>query len=261
MFAWGSGEQNQLGRRIIERHDIEHKRGLVPSPMRTGKTAFKAMFSAPDHSFAIDGKDRVYAWGLNGFGTTGLRVFKDATKTVLDDVSTPTIVKSLSDSTNPIVQLGGGQKHSIAVRADGVVLIWGLIDCGTMGVDVATVPTSSLIYDPEEGKQDVPRVIIEPFSMPASDMGTATYAGSGTGHCIVLNTNGQAWTWGLNATYQLGLGHDENVEFPTLIENRAVHGKMLNWAGAGGQYSMLTAPAILQDGEKQANTVPNGVSG
>lgn len=265
MWAWGCGEQNQLGRRIIERHDIEHKRGLIPQPMRTGRTAFKSMFSAPDHSFSIDGKDRVYAWGLNGFGTTGLRVFKDKTETVLDDVATPTVVKSLSDAENPIVQLGGGQKHSIAVRKDGTVLIWGLIDCGTMGVDVKTVPSSSIIYDPEEGKEDVPRVIIDPF--PMSGMGTATYAGSGTGHCIVLNTEGKAYSWGLNATYQLGLGHDENVAFPTLIDNRAVHDKVLNWAGAGGQFSILTAPATIEgentkevNGKKKAGkALVNGV--
>lgn len=29
----------------------------------------------------------------------------------------------------------------------------------------------------------------------------------------------------------------------TLIDNTAVRGKKLNWAGAGGQYSILTAPA------------------
>ena len=254
MFAWGVGEQNQLGRRIIERHDIDHKRGLVPSPMRTGKTTFKSMFSAPDHSFAIDNKERVFAWGLNGFGTTGLRVFKDRAKTVLDDISTPTIVKSLSNPENPIVQLGGGQKHSIAVRKDGTVLIWGLIDAGTMGVDVKTVPSSSIIYDPEEGREDVPRVIIDPF--PMSGMGKATYAGSGSGHCIVLNTEGKAYSWGLNATYQLGLGHDNNVEFPTLIDNTAVRGKILNWAGAGGQYSMLTAPAAPID---EDTVMTNGI--
>ena len=259
MFAWGCGEQNQLGRRIIERHDIEHKRGLIPSPMRTGRTIFKSMFSAPDHSFSIDNKDRVYAWGLNGFGTTGLRVFKDKTKTVLDDVATPTIVKSLSSTDNPVVQLNGGQKHSIAVREDGTILIWGLIDGGTMGVDITNVPSSSIIYDPEEGKEDVPRVIIDPF--PMAGMGAGQYAGSGSGHCIVLNTEGHAYSWGLNATYQLGLGHDENVEYPTLIDNRAVHGRMLNWAGAGGQYSILTAPAIDEEEKPLTNGVPASTAG
>ncbi|KAK4997486.1 hypothetical protein LTR28_013966, partial [Elasticomyces elasticus] len=61
---------------------------------------------------------------------------------------------------------------------------------------------------------------------------------------------GQAWSWGFSANYQTGLGTDEDVPIATLIDNTAVRGKKLNWAGAGGQFGILTAVAGAQtDGE------------
>jgi regulator of chromosome condensation len=66
-------------------------------------------------------------------------------------------------------------------------------------------------------------------------------AGSDTS--IAISTGGNAYSWGFSGNYQTGLGTDDDVEVATLIDNTAVRGKELTWAGAGGQFGVLTQEA------------------
>jgi len=70
-----------------------------------------------------------------------------------------------------------------------------------------------------------------------------TFATAESDHCIAITTTGQAYSWGFSGTYQTGQGTTDDVEVATLINNSALQGKTLNWAGAGGQYSILTGVA------------------
>ena len=71
-------------------------------------------------------------------------------------------------------------------------------------------------------------------------------------HSIAITTDGKAYSWGFSANYQTGQGTDDDVTIATLIDNTATRGKKLNWAGAGGQFSVLTGIAevtnVIGDG-------------
>lgn len=58
VYAWGNGQQYQLGRRILERHRY---RSL--EPQQFGLYNIKYIASGDFHCFAIDHSDNVYAWG------------------------------------------------------------------------------------------------------------------------------------------------------------------------------------------------------
>jgi hypothetical protein len=52
------------------------------------------------------------------------------------------------------------------------------------------------------------------------------------------------------------LGTQDDIEVATVIDNTATRGKKLNWAGAGGQFSVLTGDCkatlhrtVLQTGQ------------
>lgn len=249
VFTWGIGEQHQLGRRQIERIDTDLKRSLVPQPLRTGKTKFKAIFCAADHSFAIDAKDQVHTWGFNGYGqlaTKGREYFKDSKewKDVPAEIVGPIVIKALTNTKNPVVQLAGGQKHSVALRQDGTLLTWGLLE--STGVKLSNIPTTSLLYNQEPGRGDIASAVIDPVQVPG--LGIVVHPGCGSEHTIAINSEGKAFSWGSGSVYQLGLGKEEDEPVPTLIDNTAVRDKKLNWASGGGQYSMLTAPALLHNG-------------
>ncbi|KAF2501825.1 RCC1/BLIP-II [Lophium mytilinum] len=230
--AWGSGQQNQLGRRMTERGLIT---GLTPTNVsfKDGRRnqAIRDVACGQYHSLAIGVDGRVWAFGANNFGECGIPESAGKDNAI---VETPELVTSLG---NNVVSLSGGSHHNVAVTNQGECLVWGRLDGQQIGQPVADVPQSSILND----TTGHPKILIVPTAVPTINNIVAATCGSD--HSIAINGTGQAYSWGFSANYQTGLGKDEDVEVATLIDNTAVKGKPLNWAGAGGQFSVLTAIA------------------
>ncbi|PWY69812.1 Ran exchange factor Prp20/Pim1 [Aspergillus sclerotioniger CBS 115572] len=229
VFSWGSGQQNQLGRRIIERNRLNglqpREFGLPKDIVHIGCGAF--------HSFAIHQSGKVYAWGLNSFGETGIRAGAGDDEAAIVH---PTVVDSLSGKI--ITQICGGAHHSLAIANDGECLVWGRLDGHQTGLKIDSLPDEAVIKD-ERGRA---RILIEPKPVPGIKVNAVA---AGSDHSIAIDVDGRPWSWGFSATYQTGQGIQDDVEVATIIENTAVRGKKLNWAGAGGQFSVFTEPAAL----------------
>ncbi|KAE8348190.1 regulator of chromosome condensation 1/beta-lactamase-inhibitor protein II [Aspergillus coremiiformis] len=229
VFSWGSGQQNQLGRRIIERNRLNglqpREFGLPKNIVHIGSGAF--------HSFAVHNSGRVYAWGLNSFGETGIQAGAGEDEAAIVH---PTIVDSLSGKN--ITQICGGAHHSIAVAADEQCLVWGRLDGYQTGLKIDTLSEGAVIKD-ERGR---PRILIHPTPVPGIK---ASSVAAGSDHSIAIDADGRPWSWGFSATYQTGQGTSDDIEVATIVENTAVRGKLLNWAGAGGQFSVFTEPVAL----------------
>lgn len=236
VFVWGCGEQNQLGHHINERLDIEGKASLTPSPLRTGRRKYKAIFSGKEHSFAIDTKDQVLAWGLNNFGATGVEEGAGGTSA---NVFVPTVVESLSNPADPVRMLCGGQFHSLAITRSGKCLAFGRLDGLQLGLDTGGLPAEDLIFDDNEPPR--PRILIKPT--PILDIGKVRHAACGATHSIVVNEDGEAFSWGVGTNYQTGLGTSEGVKLPTRIDNTAVRDRKLAFVGCGNRFSVLCCPA------------------
>ncbi|KAF2097122.1 RCC1/BLIP-II [Rhizodiscina lignyota] len=232
VYAWGAGQQNQLGRRIVERNAYT---ALEPSTIAVKKV--KAIGSGSYHSFAIDENDKVWAWGLNNFGETGIPEGAGGDNAV---IGRPTIAKNLSGKGMKLV-VGGGH-HSAGVTENGECFLWGRMDGGQIGIaqDALPMDDEDMIMKDEGGR---PRILLQPMQVPNVN---ASHACCGPEHTLAVTKDGKAFAWGFNVNYQLGLGHDDDVNVATEIHNKAVDGKMLNWAGTGGQYSMLAAPTSAQ---------------
>lgn len=226
VFAWGSGQQNQLGRRIVERNKLN---GLDPREFGTLKN-IKLVACGSYHSFAVHESGKVYAWGLNNFGETGIKEGAGESNAAIVH---PTVVESLSSK--KITQLAGGAHHSIAATEDGECLVWGRLDGYQTGLKIDTLPDENVIKD-ERGR---PRILIEPTAVPGIK---AQFVTAASDHSIAIDKDGRAWSWGFSATYQTGQGTQDDIEVATVIDNTAVRGKKLNGAGAGGQFSVLTEP-------------------
>lgn len=232
VYIWGSGEQNQLGHRIVERKRYE---SLKPTLLRLNKKC-RLIGCGLDHSFAVERNETVWTWGLNSFGETGIRAGAGGDKAV---VFFPVSVPSLALQNDTITSITGGAHHSVATTANGELLVWGRLDGNQMGIDIASLPNADLIRD--ESRK--PRILIRPTAVPAATIGTAQKATVGTDHSICINTNGEAFSWGFNVNYQCGQGNTDDITRPTQIENSAVRDREMNWAGAGGQFSVLTSVA------------------
>ncbi|KAK2760365.1 hypothetical protein FQN54_002435 [Arachnomyces sp. PD_36] len=237
VFSWGSGQQNQLGRRIVERtrlHGLEPRQfGLPKGVLQIACGSF--------HSFALHKNGRVYGWGLNSFGETGVdEGAGDDEAAILH----PTIVQSLTEKN--ITQISGGGHHSMAVTESGECLVWGRCDGSQSGFKLDTLPESAVVKD-DRGR---PRIISEPSAIPGLE---ASYVSAGPDHSLALDKDGRIWSWGFSANYQTGQGTDDDIEVATVVENTAVRGKKLNWVGAGGQFSVFT--------EEVQAPATNGING
>ncbi|MBV5280163.1 MAG: hypothetical protein J0651_02550, partial [Actinobacteria bacterium] len=64
VFAWGDSDSGQIGRIPAVRNRTQHSLTIESMGMRK----IKDIFSGAYHSFAIDERGRVLAWGLNNRG-------------------------------------------------------------------------------------------------------------------------------------------------------------------------------------------------
>ncbi|KAI9654827.1 MAG: hypothetical protein M1821_005821 [Bathelium mastoideum] len=231
LYAWGNGQQCQLGRRVIERTKTQ---SLLPAGVSIPRRKVAAVGCGSFHSFAIDKSGQLWGWGLNSFGETGIPLEEDEEAGSM--VALPHMIESLEGKKIKTVQ--GGSHHSVGVSEDGECLVWGRVDVGQCGIDVSSLPDEDVVKD-HRGQT---RILSIPKAVPNIKVATAT---AGSDHTIAVTTDGKAYSWGFNATYQTGQGGDDDdpddIMLATMIDNTALREANVNWAGAGGQFSIITA--------------------
>jgi regulator of chromosome condensation len=237
VFAWGNGQQNQLGRRLTERNLTE---GLFPSKVGFRDLSFKRcshklvhISSGDYHGFAIAEDGHIWSWGVNNYCETGYPANAGA-----DDanVLTPRIVASLEGKN--VEMIAAGSHHNIAITKGGQALVWGRCDGSQTGL-----PSEQLAAIDDEERllknNGKPKILIEPTPLPG--LSNIVTGSCGPDHTIVIDKEGKAYSWGFSANYQTGQGTDDDIDTPTVIDNTAVRETKLTWAGCGGQYGVLAS--------------------
>lgn len=129
VYVWGNGQQAQLGRRIIERRKVN---GL--SPERLALRRIRLIGTGNYHSFAVREDGRVFAWGLNSMGQTGIHPDLGGSE---DIIWQPTEVTALSPDRlggRRVVQISGGEHHTLFLLNDGAVYACGRCDGFELGL-------------------------------------------------------------------------------------------------------------------------------
>ncbi|KAA8901454.1 regulator of chromosome condensation 1/beta-lactamase-inhibitor protein II, partial [Sphaerosporella brunnea] len=227
-WAWGNGQQNQLGRRVVERTRIQ---GLIPREVGIPRKKVRSIHSGSFHSFAVTTDGLVYAWGLNSFAQCGMYMEAEDESTTLI-VPIPTRVPALIDY--DIVMLDGGDRHSIALTREGDLLAWGRMDAHQVGIGLDKLDVENVILD-VSGK---PRCLIVPAKVTDTKFKTIA---SGSNHNIAIGKDdGVAYAWGFGDQYQCGQGEPgTDVPVPTPINNTATNGVKMVGAACGGQVTVL----------------------
>jgi len=224
VHAWGTGEQNQLGRRILE----GKLRFNCLTPARLGLSKIKQIACGAFHNFAINEKGLVYSWGLNNFGQAGI---SDGAGDGDAVVEKPTIVEGLRQY--KIRDIQGGEHHSVACTEDGTLLFWGRCDEGQAGISLDTVPKDNLVFN----DRNQPKILNVPTVIPTvSDVVSVAAA---IDNSFAITKEGKAYAWGYSENYRTGLATEDTVKVPTLLERGDMKGKKINFADCGGQFSVL----------------------
>ncbi|KAJ1731446.1 hypothetical protein LPJ61_002531 [Coemansia biformis] len=226
VYAWGYGQQGQLGRLVMERRRLH---GLTPERLRLHDVQHIGCGSY--HSFAVTRDGAVHAWGLNNFRQLGLANSEGGADEIVHE---PAVVTALEGTA--VVKISGGEHHSIALAADGRLFAFGRSDSHQTGLPFATLATDA---EPNTDASAHKKAISAPT--PIGDLPQIADFACGSNHNIALAADGRAYTWGYGEMLQLGNGEEEDVELPMLLQGQKLDGKTVLKVAAGGQHSVVLA--------------------
>ncbi|KAI9603254.1 hypothetical protein H4Q26_002572 [Puccinia striiformis f. sp. tritici PST-130] len=130
VYSWGNGQQQQLGRKIIERRK---KNGLAPERLSLKKIVL--IGTGGSHSFAVHENGTVYGWGLNTRGQLGISI--DQSGWDEEIVSVPTIIHAMHPDRHDgsrVVAIEGGDFHTLFLLDNGQVWSVGNYENGEIGI-------------------------------------------------------------------------------------------------------------------------------
>ena len=185
LWGWGENDFGQLGL-----GDTANR----PTPTKIGDN-FKAVAAGASHTLALKTDGSVWAWGRNQYGQLGNGLFE----VQFGQQTNPTPIK-VGDGFSAIL---AGAHHSVGLRADGTVWVWGWNDYGQIGDgSVLSRATPSMI------KSNVAKLLSAQIST------------------VVLGKDGVTYAWGYNGEARrryniLLVGADiSNVLTPTAMAGR-----------------------------------------
>lgn len=119
--------------------------------------------------------------------------------------------------------------------------VWGRCDDSQPGIPTDKLPQKDLAFN-IRGKL---QIFLKFTLVPGL---SAVFVAAGIDDSIALTENGDAYSWGFSSDYRTGQGTTETVDVPTQIQNTALVGKKITFAGCGGQFGVLAGPAMLPNG-------------
>jgi alpha-tubulin suppressor-like RCC1 family protein len=204
--TWGTNSNGQLGDgTTVQRTAPVDVPGLVD---------VIAVAAGQIHTLALKADGTVWSWGYNGAGEGVLGAgITDPQRT------SPVQVLQSSGPLTGVVAIAAGMRHSLALKSDGTVWVWGDGYYGELGL----------------GNQNSQFRAVQ-----VPGLAGVTAIAAGGWHSLVLQTNGATsgvlWGWGQNNAGQLADGTTTTRYSPILIADQVA-------LGAGGVFHTLIRKA------------------
>ena len=228
IYTWGAGEQGQLGRKVLERRKIH---GTTPERIVLGTRSRKAVTVGAGNytSFAVDDKGDVWAWGLNNMGQTGTG-FDES------EVQLPKKVVGLSKEDlggdDTVVQIAGGEHHTIFLTGKGKVYACGRSNGGQLGIPE---DDPVLVARDEEHKDMLNTPHLVPF--PDGD-DPVVQISAGIHNNLAVTEGGALLTWGTGPQSELGAGDESELKTPKVIVRKEGGAWSALQGSCGGQHTV-----------------------
>ena len=177
LWIWGSNEFGQLGINVAGTTTNR----TTPVTTFAGGTNWKQVFCGYNHTAAIKTDGTLWTWGQNNNGQLGIN----------NTNIRCTPVTTFAGGTN-WKQVVCGLVHIAAIKTDGTLWTWGSGGSGVLGVNDTNMRCT-------------------PVTTFAGGTNWKQVSGNGVGnHTAAIKTDGSLWTWGSNATGQLGINATGN---------------------------------------------------
>ncbi len=200
LYAWGDNSSGELGDGSTT-PPSSNTPVVVALPSGVTPVAISAAQGA---AYAIGSDGNVYAWGDGGLGKLG--------NGAMSNTDVPVVVTLPAGVTAKAV--AAGYESAYAIGSDGNLYAWGDDFYGELGDGTMT-------------NSDTPVVV----SLPSGVQPVTIAGGGGVGY--VIGSDGNLYSWGLNADGQLGDGSTDNSDTPVLVSMPAgVTAKAVTGGGA-----------------------------
>jgi alpha-tubulin suppressor-like RCC1 family protein len=227
--SWGTNSNGQLGNGTTT--------DSAARVQVSGLTNITSVASGTLHNLALKSDGTVWTWGYNNYGQLG-----DGTSV---SKSTPVQISGLSD----VASIAAGSSTGYAIKSDGTVWAWGYNNYGQLGdgtttnrnapvqvtgltniVKVSTSGSHALFLRSDGavyvvghnnngqlgiGSTTNKSLALEIASFTATDI-VASQSGT---HSMALKSDGTVWTWGYNASGQLGIASTTDKTAPVKISS------------------------------------------
>lgn len=230
VVSWGGNGFGQLGNGTTTA-------SLTPIQV-SGLTNVVSIAAGDFHALAIKNDGTIWTWGYNAYGQLG--------NGTMDNSSTPVQVLGLLSTP---VQVAGGSTHSAVRFSNGQVWCWGNNENGQLGDGMSPAPSLTPVQ--------------------ATGVSNVTQIAVGKNHTVVVQSNGTVWSWGTNASGELGNGTTNEAASPVQVSGLTTAVAV----GAGGNFSLAAladgtarswgsnAQGQLGNGNNTSSLVPVTVSG
>ena len=178
LWSWGSNDGGQLGYETL----IDNTNKNTFLPVKVDNSEWKAVSGGYHFSVGIKTDGTLWEWGNNSDFVSNPNQGTNVINSVI-----PKQVGSASDW----VFVAAGYYHALAIKADGTLWAWGDNRFGQLGIGNSTTS------------------IAEPVRVgEASNWLSVSGARE---HSIGVKADGTLWSWGSNASGQLGVGQTINI--------------------------------------------------
>ncbi|MBM9502104.1 chromosome condensation regulator [Leptospira sp. 201903071] len=223
VFTWGTNANGQLGIGSNNTDPATPSAAgprLPPSEVPGINDAVMGAYGF-DHGLILKSNGTVVSFGLNNVGQLGNGATGMTATTIS---STPVSVVGLSD----VVQIVAGSQHSAALTSNGDVYVWGRNQYGNLGN--GAVDTSTTIHS-------------TPLKVAA--LSGIKQIANGRDHILALKSDGKVYSWGLNASGQLGIGGSGSpTPTPTPTEVLNIQNAVSVWAGGTQSFAVLNDGSV-----------------
>ena len=212
VFEWGD---TRIGRRQSSRLKKEK---LRPRQVRFPRNVrIVNIFVTVYTNFAIDCIGKVFAWGLNNYGQIG----NDSN----DNILTPGRVTGLECLGSDIVDIQGGEQHTLFLTEDHKVFSCGNGNYGRLGHG-------------DEKERLTPCHI---SSLPVDIKDYVVAISAGDAHSLAVTSSGDLYTWGYGDVLQLGNGDYQDEHSPRKVQGKqiATLNRHVIKASGGSQHSVI----------------------
>lgn len=151
--------------------------------------------SGNNYSMILNNNGQVYAFGNNEYGQLGLG---DNMNTNIPTLI-PTFDNLIYSSAEKVINISCGEAHSLALTNFGQIYAFGINYHGGLGLND---------NDPRNVPTPIPAINTDIISISC-----------GNYHSLVLTAFGYVYSFGRNDYGQLGLGDNDNMNIPMIIDN------------------------------------------